>query len=577
MSRSPHRPSAWRPRRRRRVACNASAASTETYRCAVPRASPAQRLMRSHGRRLPYKIANYLERRIFVRRLPFRVGDGVTLERRQGRLSLVELVQGASLGRTAELNAAFALEICTVHSVPHFVIPDTGERRYRIGVAEEHWGELVAAVMRTARQRPVYVGIEAQTKRGKRRRWSELAQYPGIQQSALSQRRIEVFRLMVLRPGGTMSGRANSCVLERWAREADGQLRAPRPNSRSTRIGLRHQSPTFTPQAGRWAQTLAAFDQRTIFDIDFPIDAVYTWVDGSDPIWRERRREFLTPVGDIHDSSATADERFRDNDELLFSLRSVEQYAPWLRSIILVTDRQVPSWLNTTHPSLRIVDHVELFGKVGSLPNFNSHAIGARLHHIEGLSEHYIYFNDDLFLGRHVQPSTFFHSNGVAKFFLSRSTLPFSDPDEVVPAHESARRNVSTLLSTEFGRAPTRTFFHVPITQRRSTMFELEERFPQVFDNTWRNRFRSSDDYEVNSWLHHYYGYLTGKSSPGHIRYDYFSLADESALSRMQRLRKSRNRDVFCINDEEGASIDHVEFARNWLKIYFPEPSSFEL
>ena len=90
-----------------------------------------------------------------------------------------------------------------------------------------------------------------------------------------------------------------------------------------------------------------------------------------------------------------------------YSLRSVEMYAPWIRKIFIVTDNQVPKWLDTSNPKIRIVDHKEILPEV-SLPCFNSRLIEHFLYKIPGLSEHFLYANDDMFINRPVTPATFF-------------------------------------------------------------------------------------------------------------------------------------------------------------------------
>ena len=64
------------------------------------------------------------------------------------------------------------------------------------------------------------------------------------------------------------------------------------------------------------------------------IDLVYLWVDGSDPAWRAKRNAFLGKAQD--NSPENCKGRTADNDELKYSLRSVEMYAPWIRKIFIV-------------------------------------------------------------------------------------------------------------------------------------------------------------------------------------------------------------------------------------------------
>uniref|UniRef100_A0AAV1T4Q8 LNR domain-containing protein n=1 Tax=Peronospora matthiolae TaxID=2874970 RepID=A0AAV1T4Q8_9STRA len=166
-----------------------------------------------------------------------------------------------------------------------------------------------------------------------------------------------------------------------------------------------------------------------------PIDVVYTWVNGTDPRWK-KEKEFwhkhwiasLTgqplPVwgqdADVkgHDDS-NADNRFRDNEELRYSLRSLEKYAPWVRHIYVVTDGQIPSWLDIESPQISIVKHGDIFMDPSHLPVFSSPAIEWNLDNIPGLSDMFLYFNDDVFLGAPVRPEDFVSQAGVQKAYFA--------------------------------------------------------------------------------------------------------------------------------------------------------------
>ena len=207
-----------------------------------------------------------------------------------------------------------------------------------------------------------------------------------------------------------------------------------------------------------------------------PIDAVITWVNGSDPVWlqlktRTKRlatglplcdrestnnasagcvsgKEFLdcplarTRLLPLQDDSSASDgaNRYRDNDELRYNFRSLEKYAPWLRRIHLVTNGQVPNWLNVAHPRVRVVTHADIFPNPAHLPVFSSPAIEVHLHRIPGLSRRFIYFNDgtwrlnrgcrshivlhhptsfaDVMLGSDVSPDDFYsHTKGTKVYF----------------------------------------------------------------------------------------------------------------------------------------------------------------
>ncbi|KAG2460224.1 GNPTA phosphotransferase, partial [Polypterus senegalus] len=105
--------------------------------------------------------------------------------------------------------------------------------------------------------------------------------------------------------------------------------------------------------------------------------------------------------------------RFEDNEELRYSLRSVERHAPWVRHIFIVTNGQIPSWLNLDNPRVTIVTHKDIFLNGSHLPTFSSPAIESHLHRIPGLSRKFIYLNDDVMFGKDVWPDDFYsHSKG---------------------------------------------------------------------------------------------------------------------------------------------------------------------
>lgn len=108
-----------------------------------------------------------------------------------------------------------------------------------------------------------------------------------------------------------------------------------------------------------------------------------------------------------------------DNEELRFSMRSLEKFAPWVRRVYLVTNGQVPHWLDTSHPRLQLVTHADIFANASHLPTFSSPAIEANLHRIPGLSEHFLYLNDDTMFGAPVWPSDFITPSHGQKVFLS--------------------------------------------------------------------------------------------------------------------------------------------------------------
>uniref|UniRef100_A0A6Q2ZK72 N-acetylglucosamine-1-phosphotransferase subunits alpha/beta n=1 Tax=Esox lucius TaxID=8010 RepID=A0A6Q2ZK72_ESOLU len=121
----------------------------------------------------------------------------------------------------------------------------------------------------------------------------------------------------------------------------------------------------------------------------------------------------LTAITQSKQDEDVSASRFEDNEELRYSLRSVEKHAPWVRHVFIVTNGQIPSWLNLDNPRVSVVTHQDIFQNLTHLPTFSSPAIETHIHRIPGLSQKFIYLNDDVMFGKDVWPDDFFsHSKG---------------------------------------------------------------------------------------------------------------------------------------------------------------------
>ncbi|MFC3991506.1 stealth family protein [Actinoplanes siamensis] len=392
-------------------------------------------------------------------------------------------------------------------------------------------------------------------------------------------------------PGGNLVlGPDHACEVEFWRAERT-HLVAPRRNPVADRI------PAGDPVVSAAEPAFGAFcapddvtayrTRRTFTTVDpdrveFPVDVVYTWVDGADPAWQRRKARALADnpwVGGTHRQAAN-DARWTSRDELRYSMRALHCFAPWVRHVYLVTDDQVPSWLDLGHPRLTVIGHREIFGDTGALPTFNSQAIESRLHRIPGLAEHFLYLNDDVILGRPVTPDLFFTAGGLIKFFPSPALVdpaPRGPGDR--PADSAAKNNRRLILET-FGRVPSRKMMHTPHPSRRSVLAEIESRFAEPVRSTAGHQFRHPDDVSLLSSLQQYYAYLTGRATPGRIRHRYADLADPGTALKLAGLLRSRDADAFCLNDVESrdaAVAEQRALLGDFLPAYLPFPSPFEL
>lgn len=150
---------------------------------------------------------------------------------------------------------------------------------------------------------------------------------------------------------------------------------------------------------------------------DFPVDLVYTWVDGRDQKWIS---EFTKAIREKNLKFEKRDvlNRFVDVEELRYSLRSVEKNLPWIRYIFIVTwAHQRPYWIDLNHSKLKFISQSEIFPDNFSLPTFNSKSIDLQIYKIPGLSEHFIYSNDDMYFLNRLKKSDFFTQKGKPIFF----------------------------------------------------------------------------------------------------------------------------------------------------------------
>lgn len=226
------------------------------------------------------------------------------------------------------------------------------------------------------------------------------------------------------------------------------------------------------------------------------IDLVIPWVDGDDIAHRRKRQHWAAIEG-----VADCESRYRNNDELRFLLRSIEQYWPFEGMIYVVTDSQKPEWLNTSHPRISVVDHKDFIPE-HYLPTFNPKAIEANLHRIPGLSERYVVMNDDMFFSRPVEWRDLF--DGGCTFRITHDPLPTEltpDIDHGTRAAMLARQwvvdhNGSMRISVEYGVGP-RGF-------RKHWVQALEAIDPEAFDAASRERFLTPDS-STQSIVSHLY------------------------------------------------------------------------
>jgi hypothetical protein len=326
----------------------------------------------------------------------------------------------------------------------------------------------------------------------------------------------------------------------------------------------------------QWPTLAHMFDDHAT-DITFDVDIVFSWVDGNSVEYQRARaaRANGHVVGEGDDAPA----RFRQIDELKYALRSVYMFAPWVRNIYIATDSPVPEWLGD-HPRVRVVRSEEFFSDLSWLPTHNSQAVESQLHHIEGLSEHFLYSNDDMFFGRPVAPSMFFSPGSVSKFIEAdtRIGLGLNNPER--SGFENAARVNRRLLQQRFGRVTTRHLEHTAAPLRRSVLFEMEHEFADDFAATGASPFRAKENISVTNSLYHYYALMTGRAIlQENAKAGYVDTTMVSGLASLSEVLKKRSFDFFCLNDgsfPEVSDEERTDTVTDFLERYFPFAAPWE-
>lgn len=258
-------------------------------------------------------------------------------------------------------------------------------------------------------------------------------------------------------------------------------------------------------------------------DTDGPIDAVITWVDGNDPIHRSRRMLALSqdvaPTS-LPIASRADDTRFLDNGELRFCIASIRKFAPWIRNIYLVTDRQCPEFLTAgVRDALKVtlVDHTDIFtGYDTALPTFNTRTIETALWRIPGLSDRFIYFNDDFVLTARVEPEDFFIGDKI----VARGTWKRMKPYGRWRMYSSRLANFLTgkllgitrtmhllLQMRSAGLAGlSENYFrvkHVPHPVHKPILAFFFDENPERFERNIRYRFRDTEQFSAIFLAYH--------------------------------------------------------------------------
>lgn len=247
---------------------------------------------------------------------------------------------------------------------------------------------------------------------------------------------------------------------------------------------------------------------------DFPVDAVITWVDGADPVHKVKLDAYLASIGSARPRAASP-ARFHNSGEIEYCVTSMLRFAPWIRTIFIVTDEQQPDFLhklkNTEYEHrVVVVDHKAIFaGYENCLPTFNIRSILAVLWRVPGLAEHFIFFNDDFSLLRPIKKEDFFRDG---KVVIRGKWVTFSDrhlmrrvvtllrkvfKKNVAPDMQRVKHLAAQEYSAKLAGLQKQYYQigHNPHPWRKSTTERFFSENPELFERNIKHRFRSAEQF----------------------------------------------------------------------------------
>jgi hypothetical protein len=309
----------------------------------------------------------------------------------------------------------------------------------------------------------------------------------------------------------------------------------------------------------------------------FPVDFVITYFNPADEKARAAFQRRLSSVDQSQlPEGSTDSKRYTDAGELRYNLRGLEKNAgTWYRNIFIVVadDMDLPPWLDVNSPRLKIIRHRQIFNHGSDLPTFNSQAIEARIHHIPGLAEHFVYVNDDMFLYRPTVAQTFFTPAGAARVWPAGFHMPIYEWQD---GHTLAVKNTLERLKPIIHKWPVdgdNTMNHQVKPLTRSMMQRAETAFPDVWRATASHPFRTKMDIwpiMFASVLCVEEGRCPRESPPS----SYFKNIDEEMTPSKAASEVYRDQPVLvCFNNSNDKQAGELEAQ---LRALFPEKSKFE-
>ncbi|KAL7716506.1 Glycosyltransferase [Entamoeba marina] len=283
--------------------------------------------------------------------------------------------------------------------------------------------------------------------------------------------------------------------------------------------------------------------------------------------------------------------RYRDYNTLFYSIRSVYEFAPYIKNYYIVTMNQIPTFINMSSLqfgdyTLRIVDHKEIFPKYNNLPVFNSNAIESMIQNIKNLSTCFLYLNDDMLLGKELKPEHFVKNDGKFNIYHNSWRAPEVERMKKNKWHVSMA-NTNTLINRYHhnGNDTVRHYYpsHHCYFFNKNILKEMEEIWPFEYNQTSRQKSRTPTDIVISFlYASHVVESNYGQYSKEQANY-YYGLIDNNKENIHKIIKGIRGKkpQCICLNDgldsKKPEEVDYsIDTLTSFMDEYYPNPSPFE-
>lgn len=276
---------------------------------------------------------------------------------------------------------------------------------------------------------------------------------------------------------------------------------------------------------------------------DYDVDIVVPFVDNTDPVWKRNSIEWCKKHYYTNRVNSFSGERYDNPGLFEYCLKCIDRFMPWVRKIHLIVANieQVPSYINKekTH----IVLHSDIIPSK-FLPTWNSTTIEMYIHNIEGLAEHFIYFNDDMYPVMPLNKEDFFTEDDKIRISWHKETRVAGDFRQVC-------KNNFTTVATIFNKSHDRIHYLRPfhsatpmITSHCRACFA--EVRPTV--EKWISPFRTSMQH--NQYIYPIYEELMLGTAEQRVPFKYISLKKtEEEVCQVILNELEEKHQMICIND----------------------------